>query len=370
MASTNLPRASHGAVAPGAPKRGGARPRDAGWSRSFTLAVLGLGLAIIAVDGFHPAPAHGQGSGAQALAFVNRMGPLLKEAEQLQDAGQHEATIAKCGEIIRRSASEAPSPHYGLPYQGMARIRLGMSLNALGRYPDALAEFDEAVRIFVDPVAKNDDLRKTALGWRGKTLVDAGRLEEALALLEGLRKEGFPQADYQIQRARTEMAKREAAKRRRQEVGEQALARGAELERAGDWQEALHVYQAALAALLPDFHADLAARAIQASRRLNPPPSIPEEARKHAVFGQTAMKDAKQAGDFTVAVQEYSKALALAPWWADVYVNASLALEQTGNLHAAHSALKLYLQASPNAPDAQAIQGKLYEIEFRMQQKK
>jgi tetratricopeptide (TPR) repeat protein len=336
--------------------------------RAF-LAVLCLGLAVSAA-GLHPARAYGQGSGAQALAFVNRMSPLLDEAQQLQEAGQHEAVIAKCSEIIRRSASEAPSPALGLPYQGMARIRLAMSLNAMRRYPDALAELDEAARIFADPVAKNDDLRKTALGWRGKTLLDAGRLEEGLALLEGLRKEGFSQADYQIQRARTEIAKRDEGQRRRREVGEQALARGAEFEQAGNWQEALQVYQAALAALLPDFHVDLAARAIRAARRLNPPPSIPEEARKHAVFGQTAMKGAKQAGDFAVAAQEYAKALALAPWWADVYVNASLALEQTGNLPAAREALKLYLQASPNAPDAQAIQSKMYEIEFRLQQKK
>lgn len=301
------------------------------------------------------------------MAFVNRMGALLKEADGLRKAGKHEEAIARYRELSDRAIREAPTEMDGLAYYAFARGGIGFSLSEQQRFAEALVEFEAAEQAYARRQDTNS--RQSAAGMRGKTLLDMGRLEEGLAILEALKKEGFKHGDYQIQRARQLIAQREEAGRQRRAVAEQALARGAELEQAGNWAEALQVYQAALAALQPNFDITLAGRAIDAAQHLSPPPAIPEEARRHAIYGQTAIKDARQPGDYNLAVAEYTKALALAPWWADIYVNASLALEQLGKPDIALEALKLYLRAAPNAPDAQAIQAKMYELEFRMQRK-
>ena len=114
----------------------------------------------------------------------------------------------------------------------------------------------------------------------------------------------------------------------------------------------------------------VARQSIEVVKKLDPPPAIPEEVRKLAVFAQTATKQAKDEKGYDRAIDEYIKAITLAPWWADMYVNLALLQEQTGRFPEAIESLKLYLLASPSAPDAQTVQTKIYELEFKMKSAK
>lgn len=93
----------------------------------------------------------------------------------------------------------------------------------------------------------------------------------------------------------------------------------------------------------------------------NPPPEIPEEARRHAVKGETVIKQAKEKSDFQTGADEFRQALRIAPWWADAYKALSGAAESAGDYDMAEAALKLYLASNPD--DARAAQDWLYKID-------
>jgi tetratricopeptide (TPR) repeat protein len=144
-------------------------------------------------------------------------------------------------------------------------------------------------------------------------------------------------------------------------------------EQQGQLQEALKHYTAALASSLLlseprriDFQ--LAQRTIAIARRIEPPPAIPEGARRHAVYAQTAIKEAKDQRDYEKAIEEYLKAICFSPWWADLYVNAALTCEQMKRYREAHNFLAFYLSLAPEAPDAEQIRAKLYQLESKAKQ--
>jgi tetratricopeptide (TPR) repeat protein len=113
---------------------------------------------------------------------------------------------------------------------------------------------------------------------------------------------------------------------------------------------------------------DLWNRTIDNALKLSPPPLIPAEARKQAIFAQTAVKNAKQPSDFEAARKEYHSALILAPWWADVWVNLSAVDEELGRYTNAANDLRFYLRAAPNAPDRGAVETKIYELQYKAEQ--
>ena len=107
----------------------------------------------------------------------------------------------------------------------------------------------------------------------------------------------------------------------------------------------------------------IAEKAIAAAGRLPAEQrAVPEEARRHAYFGQATLRDAKDMAATDKAVAEYLAAIGLAPWWPDVYVNLSLLEESRGNYKHAESALRLYLLAAPQAPDAAAALAKIASL--------
>lgn len=98
---------------------------------------------------------------------------------------------------------------------------------------------------------------------------------------------------------------------------------------------------------------------------MKPAPAMPEETRKYMVRGKTAFASAKQVSDFQESVEEFNKAALVAPWVGEVYYNLGKAQEMAGLLASAMQSFKLYLIASPTAPDASKVRDLIYEIEYR-----
>lgn len=134
-------------------------------------------------------------------------------------------------------------------------------------------------------------------------------------------------------------------------------------EKNGEYRKAFQLYMEA--STKRGLDSDMLKRVMKLYRGLDPPPAISEEARKRAVFGMTAAKDSKDSQGFDQAIEEYRKAIELAPWWGDLYYNLALVQEQRGNFRQAAGSLKLYLVASPNDPQTQLIQNKIYELEYK-----
>lgn len=98
---------------------------------------------------------------------------------------------------------------------------------------------------------------------------------------------------------------------------------------------------------------------------MKPAPAMPEETRKYMVRGRAAFASAKQVSDFQESVEEFNKAALIAPWVSEVYYNLGIAQEKAGLLASAIQSFKLYLIASPTAPDASKVSDLIYEIEYR-----
>jgi len=138
-------------------------------------------------------------------------------------------------------------------------------------------------------------------------------------------------------------------------------------ERNGDYRKAFQLYLETSAKQGLD--SDIKKRLMKLYPQIDPPPAIPEEARKRAVFGMTAVKEAKDSKGLDRAVEEYRKAIQLAPWWADLYYNLAMVQEQRSSFREAAETFKLYLAASPKDPQAQLIQNKIYELEYKSEKR-
>jgi hypothetical protein len=149
---------------------------------------------------------------------------------------------------------------------------------------------------------------------------------------------------------------------------DEALAKGAEAEKCGDWPGAVAIYTEALQHYSRSGFvrlSDLVDRAIDAALKQDRRPAIPDAAAKHALAAQNAVKGAKTIDDLRTARQEFQNALALAPWWADAWVDLSLVDEQVQSAAAARRDLAWYLRAAPDAPDRAAVERKMNELDVK-----
>ncbi len=116
----------------------------------------------------------------------------------------------------------------------------------------------------------------------------------------------------------------------------------------------------------PDDH-ELRQKIISLALALKPAPAVPPEAKRHLNRGRAAFEAAKTATDIGDAVSEFHQAALAAPWWGSAYYNLGLAKEKAGEYAAAKRDLKLYLLAVPGARDAEAVQGLIDGIEYRLE---
>ena len=89
---------------------------------------------------------------------------------------------------------------------------------------------------------------------------------------------------------------------------------------------------------------------------------LPEEARKSALHGELYIKD----GRFEEALTEYRAALGVAPFNAKLHADAALICGQLKDYRQAIVYMTIYLQLSPDAPDARAAKDEIYRWEFAL----
>lgn len=120
----------------------------------------------------------------------------------------------------------------------------------------------------------------------------------------------------------------------------------------------------------PDGQAPMGLREIiHLAGKMDPPPAIPEEAKRHFQMGITAAEDAQHTNDFGEAAGQFLKAVWWAPYWAEPYLNLGLMFEQTKDYGAAVAAFKLYLDADPGARDADAVRKHIWTDEERSRER-
>jgi hypothetical protein len=106
---------------------------------------------------------------------------------------------------------------------------------------------------------------------------------------------------------------------------------------------------------------------IDKATQLNPPPEIPEEARKHFIRAVTLQKTASQPSDYDAVIKEYDEVERLAPWWGEPWFNCAVALESEGKYQEAIRCLNFYLLTKPSGADATGASRKIQDDTYSMQ---
>lgn len=143
-----------------------------------------------------------------------------------------------------------------------------------------------------------------------------------------------------------------------------AVSAGDQAALAGRTVEALARYADALAiASAGGESKEIREKAIQLSLSMDPPPTMPEQARSHANRGESFAKRARSDEDYQASIEEFRQVLAIAPWAAPIYYNLAVVQEKVGDLDGAMDSLRTYLIAAPNAPDVAAVKKKLDDLQ-------
>ncbi len=147
---------------------------------------------------------------------------------------------------------------------------------------------------------------------------------------------------------------------------------GQQAEAAGKYREALTHYVNAIQPASEGSPKDqeLREKIIKLVQKIQPPPAVPEEARRHMLRGEAAVDAARDKGGFLRAADEFGKALLLAPWLAEGYYNLGVVCDKAGLYEEAIRALNMYLMAKPNAGDAKQVHDLIYKIEYRIEEAK
>ena len=96
--------------------------------------------------------------------------------------------------------------------------------------------------------------------------------------------------------------------------------------------------------------------------------TVPKEAQRQFDRGMAAVEVAKTPEDYEQAIEDFLKAQALAPDWADVYYNLGLVQEKAGKYRDAATTLKQYLRLVPNASDAETVKSLINKLEYKAEQ--
>ena len=107
---------------------------------------------------------------------------------------------------------------------------------------------------------------------------------------------------------------------------------------------------------------------IKLGTSIKPAPAIPEEARRAFVRGNATMNEAKTPEEYARAVQLYTEALLIAPWWGDPYFNLGKAHELRQEYDAAILGLRFFLLTGIAGNDARQTQDHIYVLEEKRDQ--
>ena len=329
-------------------------------------------------------PSHRRSSYAVALDYVQLVDVYLSR-------GQDEEAIATLREGLRRIPKEARlysklAEFYGdrghyedavrtlnraielEPTLGWLRYELALIYNKKGDHDAAIRALTNVLR----PTHPPDVLEAAGISWLGLR-ENLGKVHHALGLAHS-GKADYDEAIRFLKRAielggdaHKDLQKVYEAKEKAQTSIRDLTQLASNAEQAGQLRESLKHYTSALQYVAEGSTEarDFKERILRIARSIKPPPALPEEAHQHLVYGVTATKEAKTSADFENAVREFRKALRLAPWWADAYLNLAIAQEGAGKYADAAKSLEFFLLAAPNDPEAKRLRNKIYELEYK-----
>jgi len=289
---------------------------------------------------------------------------LWNEAERLEKAGDYAGAV----KTLEQAQNVLKGSYF---YTGLNHLKIGTTYYLWGRCDEALKHCEEAMNLLqgrggkeVRGVVDLPPLLRSCLLCKARAFEKKGDFEKAIAEHEAMTKAGQDQS-AEINRLKQTIAYRKESEQKSQ----LALQKASEAEQQGQRTEAFHHYLTAVNSG-DSFQLATLEKIIVLYQKLDSPPAISEEARKHAAFASFAVKEAKDSNGYQRALFEYHRAIRMAPWWPDLYVNAALLFEQMGDYQAAFDLLKIYFVAAPDAPDREQLKTKLYELEFKAQQGK
>lgn len=106
---------------------------------------------------------------------------------------------------------------------------------------------------------------------------------------------------------------------------------------------------------------NLAACLVRCYRKCPAKPELPEAARRYRVMAETTIRER----GYKEAVELLDKALLIAPWWPAGHYNRARILAGIERYPEAVQGMKWYLRIVPDAPNARAVQDKIYEWEAK-----
>ena len=110
---------------------------------------------------------------------------------------------------------------------------------------------------------------------------------------------------------------------------------------------------------------DIRKQIIQLARKAKP--KTPDEVDEIAGGADYLVKSATNKTGYTQAIEQYQKALLIAPWSGDLYFGLGDAQEKAGEPAKAAESYQLYLLASPGAKDAKQIRGRIGALKMAAQ---
>ena len=254
---------------------------------------------------------------------------------------------------------------------------LANALFRQGKIDEAIQNYGMTEPSFPSLISRSSPGSDDEKGWKifaayhckyyGQALEKSGDVKRAMEIYRKSFRYGASEVSADITRL-------EGMEASRAQGLQESLRRAERAEQNGQLREALTHYREALSvsALLSgtkSIDPQISQKTIAVARKLDPPPAVPEEARRHAAFASLAVKEAKDQSGYEKAIAEYLQAVCLAPWWADLYYNLAMVQEQRSHFREAAETFKLYLAASPQDPQAQVIKNKIYELEFKAEKK-
>jgi len=104
-------------------------------------------------------------------------------------------------------------------------------------------------------------------------------------------------------------------------------------------------------------------RILRLAARMKDKSPIPEEARRHLVYAETALKSASTDEDIDRAIEECRQSIAAAPWWGTAYASTASALQKRKRYDDAIDLLRYALLAGPPAAAVRELKDRIYALQ-------
>ncbi len=146
---------------------------------------------------------------------------------------------------------------------------------------------------------------------------------------------------------------------------------GDELKKKGELTEAYNKYlHASNHSMSSENRLRIRTKCIKTYRLLGKTTEIPKNAKNEAYIAGELVKESKDNNDLNNILGKYWVASGCAPWWSDPYFNMGLICEKLKSYNWAIIYYKLYLEADPSAEDKDAVEKKIYLLEYKIKEGK